>query len=104
MDENIVKIIKVVDNDGGRMYVDSYSDEKGNASSSSSTSENSAGEESESGNDGGHYFETDIDSGSIKSNDFLQDVKGGVLSSDSLEDFFTKGATDFRCDSDDSYK
>ena len=84
--------------------VESYSDEEGNSISSSSTSENSTSEEIESDNDGGHYFETDSDYRSIKSNDCLYEVKGGVLNSDSLEDFFTKGTTEFRCDSDDSWK
>ena len=84
--------------------VESYSDEEGNSISSSSTSENSTSEEIESDNDGGRYFETDSDYRSIKSNDYLQEVKGGVLNSDFFEDFVTKGATDFGYDSDDSYK
>ena len=105
LDKNIVNRIKVGDNDGSSMDAKSYSYEEGNnVSISSTTSENSAGEESKSDNDGGHYFETNSDSWSIKSNDYLQEVKGSVLKSDSLVDFFTKDATDFGYYSNDSYK
>ena len=81
------------------------SDKDGN-SVSSSTNNSSTNEESENGsnNDGGHFYEVDSDSESGKSTDYLQEVKGDVLNSDDLEDFVTKGATDYGYDSDDSYK
>ena len=83
--------------------LEQLSDEEGNIISTSSISENSSGRESESDNDGCHYSETYSDSGSIKSNDYIQEVKGGVLNSDSLEDFVTKGTTVSRYDYDDRY-
>ena len=106
LDDNTINRIKGGEQDGGSVDDRSeVSDEDGN-SVSSSTSNSNTDEESEndSNNDGGHFYEVDSDSESGKSTDYLQEVKGDVLNSDDLEDFFTKGATDYGYDSDDSYK